>query len=108
MTGPCGKVTFLPIPSGNAKAKPKSKKLSGSIYRTVKKNYNRFKRLVIFETALAIPENYTAINGHRVNRSALCPSVRYPSECLIPDGCPFWNEPRKQLGKHSTRATKGQ
>jgi iron transport multicopper oxidase len=70
----------LPITNGCTKAILQPKKLSGSVHRIVEENYDGENPLVIFETDISSSEIHTAINGHRVNGSALCPSVSASSQ----------------------------
>jgi iron transport multicopper oxidase len=50
-------------------------KLSSSVHRVVEENYKGANAIAVFETDLSSPEIHAAISGHRVNGSALCPSV---------------------------------
>jgi iron transport multicopper oxidase len=52
-----------------------SKKLSSSVYRVVKEDYNVSDPIAIFEMDLWDPKFHAAVSGHRANGSALCPSV---------------------------------
>jgi iron transport multicopper oxidase len=61
-------------------ATPVVKHLSHSVHRVVSENYHGDSPVVVFETDLLAPQIHAAISGHRVNGSALCPSVSiYPA-----------------------------
>jgi acyl transferase domain-containing protein len=64
---------------------PQSKsecRISSSVHRVVEQDFESKDRSIIFETDLSDPEMHTAISGHRVNGSALCPSSLYADMAL--------------------------
>ncbi|KAL4865958.1 hypothetical protein BDV12DRAFT_199618 [Aspergillus spectabilis] len=61
------------------------KNLSSSVHRIVKEDYAGPTPIVVFETDLSSTEIHTAIGGHRVNGSALCPSSMYADVALTID-----------------------
>lgn len=76
--------TFPTIESSNH-AVEKPSKLTSSVHRVVEENYNGSDPTAIFETDLWDPQLHAAVSGHRVNGSALCPSVSQS---------PLWTRPR--------------
>lgn len=54
------------------------KRLSASVHRVAQEDYNLPEPSIRFESDLYSPELHEAISGHRVNGSALCPSVSFP------------------------------
>ncbi|KAL2818236.1 hypothetical protein BDW59DRAFT_175214 [Aspergillus cavernicola] len=63
-------------PSNNRVPEP-PKKLSSSVHRVVKEDYNASDPIGIFETDLWYTKLHAAVSGHRVNGAALCPSSIY-------------------------------
>lgn len=56
--------------------------ISSSVHRAVEEEFNVAHPKVVFETELSHPHMHTAISGHRVNGSALCPSSLYADIAL--------------------------
>lgn len=66
-----------PLPTVNAggEARAATEKLSASVHRIFEENYDCSEPTVTYESDLCCSELHSAICGHRVNGSALCPSV---------------------------------
>ncbi|KAK3175479.1 polyketide synthase [Lecanicillium sp. MT-2017a] len=56
--------------------------ISSSVHRVVEEEYNSAQARVVFETDLSHPDMHTAVSGHRVNGSSLCPSSLYADIAL--------------------------
>jgi iron transport multicopper oxidase len=67
------------IQPSDHKVEPSAKKLTSSVHRVVEENYSGSDPIAVFETDLWDSQIYAAVSGHRVNGSALCPSVSQSS-----------------------------
>ncbi|KAF7596627.1 hypothetical protein BBP40_000549 [Aspergillus hancockii] len=60
----------------------RTERISSSVHRVVKEDYDGANPLAVFETDPSSPEIHAAISGHRVNGSSLCPSSIYADMAL--------------------------
>lgn len=72
-----------PAPAVNNSTPVRADRLSASVHRVVEEQYNGPDLVAVFETDLGAAEVHTAIRGHCVNNSGLCPAV---SPCVFVRG----------------------